>query len=773
MNFQLLEWHLGAVGERASDLVRHMNNFQPPGLSEARLEGLLAPAQATPYAWQNTVASHLAQQMPGRPSLLLNMAGTGRGKTRMNLRALAQINPEGRPFRVATALNLRSLTLQTIDAYRDELGLDGEIAGIIGDRKAQQLHASSKDGPSPAANQDADEDGNVPEDAFFPSPGHVCHADPPDWLAHALSGKGKEKMRGVLMAPVVACTTDFLVAAGDLPKQGNQAVAMMRLLQSDLVLDEVDGYEPEALVSIMRMAMISALAGRNIIASSATLSEGCAVALFHAWRLGLRLRAAMLKANGAAPQGALGQVTMFDHATAPRTLEVNAQVPPNFQQAYRDHLSGMVEALRASSDPPRLAELLPVALEGDDERKRANAWERAVVQKALDMHVRHKQSIDGKHVSVGLIRVGRIKTAMDLAQTLARQVDAAGLPLFRVACYHAGLTLLQRNHLERRLDRMLRRKLVDGVDPLTRSPELRQDLAQVKSADARFVLVATPVEEIGRDHDFDWGIIEPSSTQSIVQTAGRVNRHRQIPCPPDMPNIAIVEFNRGSIRPGPGGTVFNRPGLDVDPNNAFAQQAAKWLKLKPGTSDPCSMRTLLNWPASTPLVLDAGLKFEMSPDGVPKHLFSALDNAATSALLTTALPAFEAETSRPLLGRHLWGCANFYEEYPLRKKEDGLWEVEFEVTPGPTGQGPNVVMHYFDCATRQEASIKVEGLETWPRPEKTNDWLVLPSQDAQAILRQTGLSPREGFSVSVRIKDLSAMGRGEKRWHESFGMGPR
>ena len=34
------------------------------------------------------------------------------------------------------------------------------------------------------------------------------------------------------------------------------------------------------------------------------------------------------------------------------------------------------------------------------------------------------------------------------------------------------------------------------------------------------------MEEVGRDHDFDWAIIDASSVQSIVQTAGRVNRHR-------------------------------------------------------------------------------------------------------------------------------------------------------------------------------------------------------------------------------------------------------
>ncbi|WP_438357140.1 hypothetical protein, partial [Burkholderia cenocepacia] len=32
--------------------------------------------------------------------------------------------------------------------------------------------------------------------------------------------------------------------------------------------------------------------------------------------------------------------------------------------------------------------------------------------------------------------------------------------------------------------------------------------------------------EVGRDHDYDWAIVDPSSMRSIIQLAGRVWRHR-------------------------------------------------------------------------------------------------------------------------------------------------------------------------------------------------------------------------------------------------------
>lgn len=36
------------------------------------------------------------------------------------------------------------------------------------------------------------------------------------------------------------------------------------------------------------------------------------------------------------------------------------------------------------------------------------------------------------------------------------------------------------------------------------------------------------IEETGRDHDYDWAILEPATARSLVQAVGRVKRHREI-----------------------------------------------------------------------------------------------------------------------------------------------------------------------------------------------------------------------------------------------------
>ncbi|MCF6298940.1 MAG: type I-F CRISPR-associated helicase Cas3, partial [Thiomicrorhabdus sp.] len=80
-----------------------------------------------------------------------------------------------------------------------------------------------------------------------------------------------------------------------------------------------------------------------------------------------------------------------------------------------------------------------------------------------------------------------------------------------------------------------------------------------------FVLVATPVEEVGRDHDFDWAVIEPSSFRSFIQLAGRVLRHREREV--IEPNIAIMKYNYRALKTEGKKIAFKWPGYQNDKND--------------------------------------------------------------------------------------------------------------------------------------------------------------------------------------------------------------
>jgi CRISPR-associated endonuclease/helicase Cas3 len=112
-----------------------------------------------------------------------------------------------------------------------------------------------------------------------------------------------------------------------------------------------------------------------------------------------------------------------------------------------------------------------------------------------------------------------------------------------------------RSAIERQLDATLRRS-----EPLAvfEQPSVRHALDGSEEADQAFVVLASPVEEVGRDHDCDWAIVEPSSMRSIIQLAGRVRRHRPGAC--SSPNIYLLGRNIKAltgVQPA-----FCRPGFE-------------------------------------------------------------------------------------------------------------------------------------------------------------------------------------------------------------------
>ena len=73
------------------------------------------------------------------------------------------------------------------------------------------------------------------------------------------------------------------------------------------------------------------------------------------------------------------------------------------------------------------------------------------------------------------------------------------------------------------------------------------------------MVLATSVAEVGRDHDYDWAIAEPSSMRSIIQIAGRIQRHRkQIP---KTANFYILAKNHKALK---GKEIaYEKPGFEA------------------------------------------------------------------------------------------------------------------------------------------------------------------------------------------------------------------
>ncbi len=59
------------------------------------------------------------------------------------------------------------------------------------------------------------------------------------------------------------------------------------MMSSDLILDEIDGYEPKSLIAVLRLVQLAAMYGRHVICSSATLSATVADSIYRAFESGV------------------------------------------------------------------------------------------------------------------------------------------------------------------------------------------------------------------------------------------------------------------------------------------------------------------------------------------------------------------------------------------------------------------------------------------------------------------------------------------------------
>lgn len=529
---QPLEWHLNTVGDKAADIARNIALTEYDSLSQQTIDRIMEPSSHPRFRWQDQAVEFIKQRSPdgNRPGLILNTAGTGAGKTRGNAKLCCALSTH---VRFAVALNLRSLTLQTGDSMKHDLGImDSEMAVVIGDRVTEKLHQRMQD----AFSIDGEDDTEIDVVA--------TQQELPVWLK-PLATHGKST--ALIMPPVLVSTVDFLISASEPGRQGHHALALIRMINSDLILDELDSYEPKAFIAVLRLIQLSAMLGRNVICSSATLSVPLAVAVKDAYESGWRMHQALN------PEAKRPLIAMIDDIQDP----IEYLGTEDFSQWVKQRHNNLIEKL-AKKPIYRMPRILPVP------KKDEAAYINTIIRGVEVMHEDHKwQMPNGNSLSFGLIRIANIGNAMKVARALSQHYLACGKSI-KIACYHANELRIQRFMKEKALDEILKR--TPGWESRIANHPLVNECFTEGVTSIPFIVIATPVEEVGRDHDFDWGIIEPSSAQSIVQTCGRINRHRLRAV--DKPNILILDCNFNALRVGEEKglkkkPIFTRPGLET------------------------------------------------------------------------------------------------------------------------------------------------------------------------------------------------------------------
>lgn len=539
---QSLEEHLlgvtratGEITHRLPDMVKAMDGI-------AGHKGFKARSKNPRFRWQDKaydLAVGLREKSHRQGFFGINMASTGCGKTIANGRIFYGLSEPEVGARFSIALGLRTLTLQTGQAYRERLGLGGDDLAIrVGGAASRALfeHQPSQGGSDSRAEL-------LDEQSHVHFEGNV--------EAHPVLSKAvaDPRARSLICAPILVSTIDHLVPATESLRGGHQIAPMLRLMSSDLVLDEPDDFDIDDLPALTRLVYWAGMLGSRVLLSSATLPPALVRGLFDAYREG---RAEYQRHRGVLGAPVEPVCAWFDEHGCTQESCADGM---RFDAAH-DAFARKRAAKLAAQPPLRRGYLVPFSASSSLDAI-AEALAKTVVEQALKLHKAH-HTIDphsGKRVSFGLVRMANIAPLVALAQALYRTDIPEGCRL-HLCVYHSQFPLLLRSRLEARLDRALDRRDELGVFEL---PDIRARLKD-EASDQLFIVLGSPVTETGRDHCYDWAFVEPSSMRSIIQLAGRVRRHR--PNPISEANIALLSTNVKHLegrRPA-----FSHPGFETE-----------------------------------------------------------------------------------------------------------------------------------------------------------------------------------------------------------------
>ncbi|MBB4865286.1 hypothetical protein HNP46_004167 [Pseudomonas nitritireducens] len=554
-----LERHLLRVGQLAPTV---LEGLLEPGSGQTFSALALRPSEVppgfalpenipdSPYAWQAHAQRAFEEFRATTAGLFcLVAAGTGRGKTRACAAMMGSCRPEAR---FSVMLSMRSLTFQTAAAYVGErIGFrPDQVAMFVGDdvlkRRFRILQAEETQAywrRAPGTEHGLDDPWEAQQEVMYTGP---LRASSP---LNCIRNDGF--LMRLLSAPVSVMTVDHVIRLIDL-KSSKDILPLMHLLSSDLVLDEIDDYKGDDLICIGRLIELAGQCGRRVIIASATLPRTVAENFHAAYLSGYRV---FQQLNGAPA----AQAMVVTHL-APF---VSHQMGTSFGEFYSQVMAKFCEEERQSaiSAPRRqvlntemlldkaLGGLSPASFYKHQIADAQNAFYGATTWLA---RLAHKQNhlVDPATklaYSVGFIRLNTVKSVQGYVRWM---IDSPFVDKLRdhgvvvkVLCYHAQnlgvVRVLQESFLERHLARTRMNK--GQSDPFLDHPDVKAALEASWHAgdeDVIFIIATSSIMETGRDFDHDWCILEPCSTQSIVQAGGRVRRHRLAPHP--HPNVLVL-----------------------------------------------------------------------------------------------------------------------------------------------------------------------------------------------------------------------------------------
>lgn len=568
---QKLDEHLIGVMKEALHISHQLPKIESQ-LPSFNLEDnhILKKASRTEFKWQDKAVDKIQKwkkQMSERKVknrngfFAVNMASTGMGKTFANAKIMLALSEEAESLRYILALGLRTLTLQTGDEYRNRVALkENNVAVQIGSKAIMELHEqniSMQTDYSKRLKKNA-ESGS---ESLEPLLEEEIYFKGSHWEEIAFKPILKNKKhKDFLYSPVLVCTIDHIMSATETKRGGRYILPCLRLMSSDLVIDEIDDFNQEDLPAIGRLIFLAGMLGRKVMISSATIPPDLAEGYFNTYQKGWLLFCKTRDSSSTA-----GCAWIDEFGTKLEEISPNSDgssSPADYRKQHNQFIQKRIKKLQAQP-ARRKAEIIRCKElyssqknKNDNNETKQKQYFKYIENAIIDMHKKHS-FLDEKtntRVSFGLVRMANVDPCIALSQYLLK-ADFPSTIDIRIMTYHSRQIMLLRSEQEKYLDSILKNR-TESLNDLV----IREHIEKSDAKNIVFIVVSTPVEEVGRDHDFDWAVVEPSSLRSIIQLAGRVRRHRSGKV--ESPNVALMQYNLRSIKNVCSQPAYCQPGYE-------------------------------------------------------------------------------------------------------------------------------------------------------------------------------------------------------------------
>ncbi|HFC29871.1 MAG TPA: type I-F CRISPR-associated helicase Cas3, partial [Oceanospirillales bacterium] len=304
----------------------------------------------------------------------INMASTGKGKTIANAKIMYSLTKKTGRVRFNVALGLRTLTLQTGKEFKRLLKLqDEDIAIAVGGIAVKQLFENEQ--TQVDENQlntgSESEEQILDSDYNFHYKGEIKQHSLREWTKH------DERIDQLLQAPVLVSTIDHLIPATEGTKGGKQIAPMLRLLTSDLIIDEPDDFGLGDLPALCRLVNWAGMLGSRVLLSTATMPPALSYALFIAYKDGWEQYA---KANLADWNNEIA-CAWFDENSTKTELINNSD---DFQKLHNKFVSKRVKFLDSQSNHNKIAKI--VTIEKAEDETISSAMAKTIQENIITLH---------------------------------------------------------------------------------------------------------------------------------------------------------------------------------------------------------------------------------------------------------------------------------------------------------------------------------------------------------------------------------------------------